>query len=388
VPTILHADMDAFYASVEQRDDPTLRGRPVIVGGLGKRGVVCAASYEARPFGVRSAMPMVQARRLCPNAAYLTPRMSHYASIAADVREIFYRYTPLIEPLSLDEAYLDVTGSLRLFGGAEALAARLRAEIRSDLGLPVSVGGGPGKLVAKIASARAKPDGVLLVEAASANGFLRPLRVSEIWGVGPATERKLHSLGISTIGQLADFDSARLGRELGSWGPALQALARGDDLRTVEAGRGRVSCGEENTFPEDVSDPELIEAMILSHAETVARHLRREGRLGRTVSLKWRAGGRDADWKLTMRSKTLDEPTDDGPTIAMVATQLWRAGEERSPLRLVGVQVSNLDGVRPAQLGLFRSEEEEKRDRLNEALDDILAKFGPGTVRRGGVPRE
>jgi DNA polymerase-4 len=388
VATILHADMDAFYASVEQRDDASLRGRPVIVGGLGKRGVVCAASYEARPFGVRSAMPMVQARRLCPDAAYLTPRMSHYASIAADVREIFYRYTPLIEPLSLDEAYLDVTGSLKLFGGTEALSARLREEVRSELGLPVSVGGGPGKLLAKIASARAKPDGVLLVAAAEADGFLRPLRVSEIWGVGPATEKKLHSLGIATIGQLADFDSARLARELGSWGPALQALARGDDIRTVEADRGRVSCGEENTFPEDVSDPELIDAMILSHAETVARHLRREGRLGRTVSLKWRAGGRDADWKLHMRSKTLDAPTDDGPGIAAVAMALWKAEKDHPPLRLVGVQVSNLDGVRPAQLGLFRSEDDERRDRLNEALDDILAKFGPGTVRRGGVPRE
>jgi DNA polymerase-4 len=388
VATILHADMDAFYASVEQRDDPSLRGRPVIVGGLGRRGVVCAASYEARPFGVRSAMPMVQARRLCPDAAYLTPRMSHYATIAADVREIFYRFTPLIEPLSLDEAYLDVTGSLRLFGGVEALAARLREEVRDRLGLPVSVGGGPGKLVAKIASARAKPDGVLLVAAPEADGFLRPLRVSEIWGVGPATEKRLHALGIATIGQLADFDSTRLERELGSWGPALQSLARGDDLRTVEADRGRVSCGEENTFPEDVSDPELVEAMILSHAESVARHLRREGRLGRTVSLKWRAGGRNADWKLNTRSKTLDQPTDDGPEIAAVATRLWNAEREHPPLRLIGVQVSNLDGVRPAQLGLFRSEDEERRDRLNDALDDILAKFGPGTVRRGGVPRE
>jgi DNA polymerase-4 len=380
--------MDAFYASVEQRDDPSLRGRPVIVGGLGKRGVVCAASYEARPFGVRSAMPMGQARRLCPNAAFLAPRMRHYASIAADVREIFYRYTPLIEPLSLDEAYLDVSGSLRLFGGVEALSARLRAEVRDELGLPVSVGGGPGKLIAKIASARAKPDGVLLVDADGANAFLRPLRVSEIWGVGPATEKKLHSLGIATIGQLADFDSARIARELGSWGPTLQALARGDDLRSVEGDRGRVSCGEENTFPEDVSDEELIDAMILSHAETVARHLRREGRRGRTVSLKWRAGGRDADWKLTMRSKTLDAPTDDGPAIAAVAAAMWQAEADHPPLRLVGVQVSNLDGARPTQLGLFRSEDDERRDRLNEALDDILSKFGPGTVRRGGVPRE
>jgi DNA polymerase-4 len=386
VPDILHADMDAFYASVEQRDDANLRGRPVIVGGLGKRGVVCAASYEARPFGVRSAMPMFQARRLCPGAVFLSPRMSHYASVAADVREVFHRFTPLVEPLSLDEAYLDVTGSRRLFGGVEAIAAKLRAEMRSEVDLAVSVGGGPGKLIAKIASGRAKPDGVLLVDEQGADAFLRPLRVSEIWGVGPATETRLHSLGIATIGQLADFDSQRLARELGSWGPTLQALARGDDLRTVEADRSRVSYGEENTFPEDVDDAELIAAMIFVHAETVARRLRREKRKGRTISLKWRHSGPGTDWKLFTRAKTLDVPTDDGPTIAGVVTALWEQEKVTRPIRLVGVQVTNLDGARPAQLGLFRSEEDDRRDRLNEAMDDLLSRFGPGVVRRGGKP--
>jgi DNA polymerase IV len=385
VTVILHADMDAFYASVEQRDDPKLRGRPVVVGGLGKRGVVCAASYEARPFGVRSAMPMAQAKRLCPDAVFLWPRMSHYASIAADVRDVFYRFTPLVEPLSLDEAYLDVSGSLRLFGGVEAIVERLRGDIRRELGLAVSVGGGPGKLIAKIASARAKPDGALLIESSRANDFLRPLRVSEIWGVGPATERRLHTLGIATIGQLADFDDERLERELGSWGPALQALARGDDLRTVEADRGRVSCGEENTFPEDVADGELIEAMILSHSETVARHMRREQRKGRTVTVKWRISGPGADWKLFTRSKTLDAPIDDGPAISSIATSLWRDAAVSQPIRLVGVQLSGLDGARPAQLGLFRSEDDDRRDRLNEALDDLVARFGPGSVRRGSI---
>jgi DNA polymerase-4 len=375
--------MDAFYASVEQRDDAALRGRPVIVGWTGKRGVVCAASYEARTFGVRSAMPMAQAKRLCPDGAYVAPRMSHYASIAADVREIFYRYTPLVEPLSLDEAYLDVTGSLRLFGGVRKIVDGLRGEVRRELNLAVSVGGGPGKLVAKIASARAKPDGSLLVE--DAESFLNPLRVSEIWGVGPATETRLHSLGIATIGQLAAYDSARLERELGSWGPALQALARGDDIRTVEADRGRQSCGEENTFAEDVTDEELIEAMILAHAETVARRLRREGRKGRTVQLKWRPSGPGVDWKLLVRSKTLDEPSDDGPTIARVATELWRAEKNHPAIRLVGVQLANLDGARVGQLGLFRSEEDDKRDRLNKALDDLMSKFGPSAVRRGGA---
>ena len=383
---ILHADMDAFYASVEQRDDASLRGRPVVVGGLGKRGVVCAASYEARRFGVRSAMPIVQARRLCPDAAYRTPRMSHYAAIAADVREIFYRYTPLVEPLSLDEAYLDVTGCMRLFGSAEAISEGLRRDIRKELRLPVSVGGGPGKLVAKIASARAKPDGVLLVEAGGANDFLRPLRVAEIWGVGPTTEKRLHALGIATIGQLADANSARLERELGSSGPVLQALARGEDLRQVETDRGRQSCGEENTFPTDSSDQELIEAMILAHAETVARRLRKEGRKARTVTLKWRPSGPGVDWKLFARSKTLDAATDDGPSIAATAVALWQDQAPHPPIRLVGVQTSNLDGTSPTQLGLFRSEDDDRRDRLNGALDDLLTRFGPGTVKRGGPP--
>jgi len=380
--------MDAFYASVEQRDDARLHGRPVIVGWAGKRGVVCAASYEARPFGVRSAMPMVQARRLCPQAEIVVPRMSHYAEIAADVREVFYRYTPLVEPLSLDEAYLDVTGSLRLFGGAAAIAARLRADIRSELSLAVSVGGGPGKLIAKIASARAKPDGVLLVEERDANAFLRPLRVCEIWGVGPATERRLHSLGIATIGQLAEFDDARLARELGSWAATLQALARGDDLRSVEADRSRVSYGEENTFADDVDDAELIDAMILAHSETIARRLRREGRKGRTISIKWRHSATGAEWKLFTRAKTLDVPTDDGPTVAVVAAALWKTENVTQPVRLIGVQITNLDGARPAQLGLFHSPGDERRDRLNEALDDLLSRFGPGVVKRGGVPGE
>lgn len=376
--------MDAFYASVEQRDDPKIRGRPVIVGGLGKRGVVCAASYEARPFGVRSAMPMVQARRLCPDAVYLKPRMSHYAAVAADVREIFYRFTPLVEPLSLDEAYLDVTGSLRLFGGVEAISARLRADMREGLDLAVSVGGGAGKLIAKIASSRAKPDGVLLVEEQGGQAFLRPLRVGEIWGVGPATEKKLHGLGIATIGQLADFDPVRLARELGPWASTLQALSRGDDLRRVEVDRSRVSCGEENTFPEDVDDPELLEAMLLVHSETIARRLRRECRKGRTVSLKWRYSGPGTDWKICARAKTLDIPCDDGPTIAAIASRLWAAEAPHRPVRLIGVQVTNLDGANPAQLGLFRSDENERRDRLNEAMDDLLSRFGPGAVRRGG----
>jgi DNA polymerase-4 len=375
--------MDAFYASIEQRDDPELRGKPVVVGGAGKRGVVAAASYEARRFGVRSAMPSAAARRLCPDCIFLPSRMAHYAGVSAHVREIFYRFTPIVEPLSLDEAYLDIGGSLRLFGSASAIAEGIRRAVRDELHLAVSVGVGPGKLVAKIASRKAKPDGLHIVEPDEVAGFLRPLSVSEIWGVGRVTERKLHDLRIATIGQLADADHDTLERELGSWGPLLHGLANGEDLRTVEGDRSRKSYGEENTFRDDAVDRELIEATVIAHAETVARRLRRDGVQGRTVTLKFRPSGPGEAFRLVTRSRTLDEPTDDGREISRAAMALWDAESKQPPIRLVGVQVSGLDGERPVQLGLFHSPEEDRTDALNAALDDIVRKFGPGAVRRG-----
>jgi DNA polymerase-4 len=379
---IAHADMDAFYASIEQRDYAELRGKPVVVGYSGKRGVVAAASYEARRFGVRSAMPMVTAKRLCKSLVVVPGRMRLYAETSAKIRDIFYRYTPLVEPLSLDEAYLELSGSLKLFGAARAIAEHIRSDVRKELTLPVSIGIGPGKLIAKIASRRAKPDGVFVVEAADAKTFLAPLSVSEIWGVGKVTQRRLHELHIATIGQLADADRAMLERELGTWGPLLHSLANAEDLRTVECDRGRKSYGEENTFPEDAVERDLIEATIIAHAETVARRMRRDQVQGRTVTLKYRPSGPDAEFKLVTRSHTLEDPTDDGAVIARAACKLW----ERQPsvaLRLVGVQVTGLDGDRPVQLGLFAVPEDERRDALNEALDDIVARFGPDAVKRG-----
>lgn len=381
--TILHADMDAFFASVEQLDDPSLRGRPVIVGGItGKRGVVAAASYEARRFGVRSAMPMVEARRRCPDGAYLRSRMSRYAELSAVVREIFYRFTPVVEPLSLDEAYLDIEGSLNLFGPARLIGEALRAAVREETGLACSVGIGSGKLVAKIASERAKPDGLLVVEQETRD-FLAPLRVAEIWGVGKKSEATLHGMGIATIGQLAAADPDQLEQELGKWGPVLHGLARGEDLRTVEGDRARKSYGEENTFLEDARERELIEATVIAHAETVARRLRRDGRRGRTVTLKFRPSTSNPGFRVLTRSRTLDEATDDGRVLARVAIGLWDAERRKPPLRLVGVQVGGLDGERPAQLGLFRSADQERRDALNQAVDDIVARFGTGSLSRG-----
>lgn len=380
---ILHADMDAFYASVEQRDDPSLKGKPVIVGGTGKRGVVAAASYEARRFGVRSAMPTATARQLCPAGVFVKPRMSHYAEISAAIRDIFYRYTPVVEPLSLDEAYLDIGGSLRLFGSAGEIGEGIRRDVRSELDLTVSVGIGPGKLIAKIASTKAKPDGMLIVEEESARAFLRPLSVSEIWGVGRVTEQKLLEMHITRIGELADRDPDELERALGSWGPILHALANGDDLRTVECDRARSSYGEENTFPEDVIEREDIEAMVIAHAETVARRLRRDGVHGRTVTLKYRPSTRTSEFKLVTRSETLSAPTDDGAVISGTVMKLWDREPPGIPLRLVGVQVSGLDKDRPVQIGLFDAPEDERRNALNAALDDIVAKFGPRAVKRG-----
>lgn len=379
----MHADMDAFYASVEQREDRSLVGKPVVVGGAGKRGVVAAASYEARRFGIHSAMPMVTARRLCKELVVVSGRMRLYAEISAQIREIFYRYTPIIEPLSLDEAYLDIGGSIKLFGSVEAIARAIRNEVRSELDLPVSVGVGPGKLVAKIASEKAKPDGMLIVEAERAREFLRPLSVSEIWGVGKVTQQKLLDMGISRIGQLADHDPAELDRELGSWGPLLHGLANADDLRTVECDRGRKSYGEENTFAEDAVEQEFIDATIIAHAETIARRLRRDGRRGRTITLKYRPSGPASDFKLVTRSQTLDDPTDDGVVIARVAMALWARQPDGLALRLVGVQVSGLDGERPVQLTLFHAPEKDQANALNAALDDIVAKFGPDAVKRG-----
>ena len=255
---ILHADLDAFYASVEQRDNPELVGKPVIVGGLGGRGVVTTASYEARPFGVRSAMPMVEARRLCPHAVFLPGRMSRYAEVSREVFEVFRSFTPLVEPLSLDEAFLDVTACLSLLGTPREIAAGLRARVREQCGLAVSVGIGPSKMVAKIATTLAKPDGLLEIPPDGVATFLTPLAVSHLWGVGPVTHAALQRAGITTIGDLASAHLVRLRSIVGRQAASLAALARGEDDRRVDPGRDRKSCGEENTFAHDMSDGDEV----------------------------------------------------------------------------------------------------------------------------------
>lgn len=386
---ILHADMDAFYASVEQRDRPELRGRPVVVGGSSSRGVVAAASYEARKFGVHSAMPSVQAHKLCPDAVFLRGDMARYARESKRIFEIFREFSPVIEGLSLDEAFIDLTGSERLLGPALGVGKRLRERVREETQLAVSVGIGPVKMVAKIASDACKPDGLLEVRADEVRSFLDPLPVRALWGVGPVAEQRLLRAGFQKVGDLAHADADRLRKTLGDWGLEVARLARGEDLRETEPYRDARSYSEENTFGSDVSDRELLEATILTHAESVARRLRRDGIRARTVVLKWRPGRRRAPgprgYPLYTRRTTFAEATNDGDAIAREARALLDRGALDEPVRLVGVGVANLETVADEQLPLFgASGDKARRQRLNQALDQIADRFGSSAVKRGG----
>jgi DNA polymerase-4 len=386
---ILHADMDAFYASIEQRDRPELRGRPVMVGGTGSRGVVSAASYEARRFGVRSAMPSFEARRLCPEGVFLPGDMAKYARESRRLFAIFGRFTPAVEGLSLDEAFLDLTGSERLLGPAAAVAARLREEVRAETGLAVSVGIAPVKMVAKIASDCAKPDGLLEVKPGELRSFLDPLPIGRLWGVGPVTEARLVGAGVRTIGDLARATPDALRRTLGEWGLAAARLARGEDVRDVEPFREAVSMSEENTFGSDVAERATLEAAILTHAESVARRLRRSELRAHTVVLKLKLGRRVAagprGFPQLTRHATLAEASDDGEVLAQAARALLARAELAEPVRLIGVGATNLVPANPDQLALFDlGGGRERRRRLNRALDALAERFGSRVVRRAG----
>ncbi len=397
--------MDAFYASVEQRDRPELRGRPVAVGGAGPRGVVAAASYEARVFGVHSAMPSVEARRRCPELVFVSGDMQRYARESRRIFEIFRSFSPSVEGLSLDEAFLDLTGSERLLGPPRRVGERLRRRVREATSLPISVGIGPIKMVAKIASGAAKPDGLIEVRAEDVSRFLDPLPARKIWGVGPVAGERLERLGYHTIGDLARADLATLRARLGDWGVSIGRLARGVDLREVEAHREAVSLSEENTFDRDIVDRGTLEATILTHAEAVAKRLRRQRLFARTVVLKWKLARRTKQgprgYPTRTRQLSLLEPTDDGDVIAQVARSLLADALAR-PVRLLGVGVSGL--VREAagshQLALFAASDATRatsdvgrgdtrslrapprKRELNRALDALADRFGDDVVRR------
>jgi len=383
---ILHADLDAFYASVEQRDRPELQGQPVAVGGTGPRGVVSAASYEARRFGVHSAMPSFEARRLCPELIFLRGNMALYQHESRKVFQIFRSFSPKVEGLSLDEAFLDLTGTARLLGQPREVGDALRAQVRDALDLPLSVGIAPVKMVAKIASETAKPDGLFEVMPGEVSGFLEPLPVHRIWGVGVVAQGRLQAAGFHTLGDLARAADSALRDSLGNWGIEMARLARGDDSREVDPYRKVVSYGEENTFERDIEDLGVLESAIRSHAEAVARRLRRDGVRASTVVLKWKAAQRIAPGPrghpVRTRRMTLAHAVDDGVEITAAAKRLLNEKGPGEPVRLIGVSCTNLVKEHASQLPVFPWADGEKRKKLNQTVDRITERFGKGALRR------
>lgn len=377
-PTIIHCDMDAFYAAVEQRDDPRLAGRPVIVGGSVKRGVVSACSYEARGFGVHSALPMATALRRCPGAVVRPVRMERYREVSGQVFAIFSRFTDRIEPLSIDEAFLNVAGCERLFGTAPEIATQIRLAVRNELGLAVSAGIGPNKFIAKLASARAKPDGLLEVPTAAVPGFLAPLPVTALWGIGAVTAGRLEALGIRTVAELRSWPPEHLVARFGESGRHLYELARGIDHRPLQLAAEPKSISHEETFPSDLAGLAVLNPVLQSLAERVAARLRRQGLAGVRITVKLRF----ADFTTQTRSRTLAEPVDSGAEIFRVARELLAtSGGAHQPLRLLGVGVSGWGNRAPDQPSLFPGEDGGHRRRaLDQAVDRLHRRFGPGRV--------
>jgi len=380
---IIHLDMDAFYASVEVLDDPCLAGKPVIVGGNRERGVVTSASYEARPFGVHSAQPVAAAMRLCPHGIFLPVRMARYQEVSETIFEIFHRFTPLVEPLSIDEGFLDVTGSRRLFGSAETIAREIKRLVREDVGLTVSAGIASTKFVAKIASDLGKPDGLVCVAHEKTREFLAPLPITRLWGVGAATFKALQRMGVATIGDLSRIPGERLCREFGKHGEQLHLLSRGIDPRSVETHRPVKSMGREETFSEDLTDREALNREVLSLATKVARRVRRHGLSGKTVTLKVKY----SDFELVTRSATLDSPTNDAARIyATCGELLKKTSAGVKSVRLLGIYLSRLStGVLPdGQMSLLEDQRgRERRQQLHHALDELAERFGEDAVVPG-----
>ena len=380
---ILHVDMDAFYAAIEQRDRPELRGLPVIVGadprGGSGRGVVATASYEARPFGVASAMPISVAYRLCPKGVYLPVDMEKYCRVSVQVMEVLERFTDLIEPVSIDEAFLDVTGSRRRLGTGEAIARRLKEAIQAATALTASVGVAASKLVAKIASDMRKPDGLVVVPPGEEAAFMAPLPVRRLWGVGPKMEERLLKVGIRTIGDLAALDSRALDVRFGSHGHDLFLLARGIDDRPVLADPDRArSLGHEHTYGEDTRHPETLRRTLMSLADAVAARLRSHGLRARTVTLKYR----DESFRTQTRAETLAAPSASGDILFRVAWRLFQGVHGAKRVRLLGIHASGFGAHE--QLDLFGGPTS-PADRLRDA---VTSKFGEGSLVRASLLRK
>jgi DNA polymerase IV len=382
---ILHVDMDAFYASVEQRENPSLVGKPVIVGGTpAGRGVVAAANYEARKFGVHSAMPAVTARRLCPHGVFLPCRMDFYSQVSGQIRQIFDRFTPLVEPLSLDEAFLDVTGSEGLFGPPHEIGRQIKRAIRDELRLVASVGVAPNKFLAKIASDLEKPDGFVVVQPDRIQEFLDPLPIERLWGVGKVAAAALYKLGVRTISQLRRLPVDVLTDHFGKSGEHLWELAHGMDDRRVVPDREAKSISHETTFATDITDGEPLRAWLLELTEQVARRLRRHRLRGRTVQLKVRF----SNFRTITRARTVPEATN-------VTQEVWQAAAGlledalpagHPPVRLIGVGVSGFVVHDAQQLSLFDRPERATQGRLDEVMDQVHQRFGSSAVRRASDP--
>jgi DNA polymerase IV len=378
---ILHVDMDAFYASVEVLADPSLAGKPLVVGGTGDRGVVASASYEARAYGISSAMPAARARRLCPGAVFVPGRYPLYAAYSRRLHEIFQSVTPLVEGIALDEAFLDVTGALRLFGTGAEIGTAIRARVRAETGLTASVGVASNKLLAKLASDDAKPDGMLVVEPGTELAFLHPHPVRRLWGVGPATMARLERFGVETIGDLALLPEATLVDALGrAHGAQLHALASGRDDRPVEADRETKSIGQEETFPRDVSDRDVLRREILRMADRVGTRLREHHLAGRTVTIKVRF----PDFRTITRSSTVDDPFAGSPEIARLAAALLDKVDVSGGIRLLGVTMSNLTNSAVLQGSLFE-EPGEADTGVQSAIDAVRARFGSNALGRAAT---
>jgi len=381
---IIHLDMDVFYPSVEALDNPELRGKPVIVGGSKERGVVSSASYEARKFGVHSAQPMATAMQLCPNGIVVPVRMARYQEVSEQVFEIFHIFTPMVEPLSIDEAFLDVTGSTRLFGSPIEIAKKVRQKVVEKTGLTISAGVAPSKFVAKVASDMEKPDGLTVVARDKVREFLDPLPIKKMWGAGKVTQKALARLSIHTFKDLRLASVELLEKEFGKHGSHMHRLAMGIDPRDVVTLHDIKSIGHEDTYSKDILDLEPAKRELLSLANRVAHRMRRKGLEGKTITVKVKY----SDFKLITRSVTLHNFTNDSADIyANVCRLLEKTAVGKRPVRLLGISLSNLaDTVSGRQLSLFnQGESNQKRKELNKTADSILEKFGNRGIRPGSL---
>jgi DNA polymerase-4 len=380
---ILHVDMDAFYASVEQRDDPSLLGKPVVVGGRpNSRGVVSAASYEARKFGIHSAMPIAEVYRRCPHAVFLPVNIQKYREVSKQIRQIFLTYTPMVEPLSLDEAFLDVTGSTSLFGPADEIAFIIKQRIQQELNLTASVGLACNKFLAKLASDLRKPDGFVVVQPDRVQEFLDPLSVERIWGVGKKTAEQLHTLNIRTVRDLRNLEQGYLTQLLGVIGSQLYLLARGIDDRPVESDRVVKSIGRETTFATDIADRDLLETVLLKLSIDVGRSARKESLKGKTITLKVKY----SDFRAISRSHTLTRAINLDDMIYQEVCHLLGEVALKQPLRLIGVTLSNLTDKEESQLSLF-IEPRQDSENLTKVIDLVKAKYGETSITRARLLR-